>query len=150
MRATRKSVSAALFALLSSAYNFDKKIRHGENIANQDTLTLMLFCDLENEKQPQALGLEQYVRKYICIVCGRASDTTGVEADAAMDKIEDILDALDTTMHPMIGMQQTLRDQNGGVDLVTDCYIDADKMIMPPIEQQEWAIWMSIQVLVGP
>lgn len=149
MISNRKTISNALLTLLGGAYAFDKKIRHAENVFNQDTLTLMLFSDQETWTPQKGAGLSSYEINFICIVTGRASDEAGTEADNAMDKIDDILDGIDRTLHPVAGWTQTLAAQNNNVPLVTDVYVDGTVLIDPPVERTQWAIWMSIKVLVG-
>lgn len=147
MRTSRRQISQALFAQLTSAYNWARAERGTQiwsNVAPIDQPFLGLLCPSETANQQQAWGLTRWERLYYAMIYLRRDQMPLEEGEYFSDRIDDLLDVIDAALQPT-----PPGDANTLSGLVTQCSIDGEILVDAGILDNQAVVMIPIHVVVG-
>lgn len=145
MRAARVQIADALMTLLQGAWKWNytsKNFRSWTNFDPSNQPALFLRMPAESNQRAKGYGLQIYHQMFHVWIYARTDAPTVVDTDPYDSQIFPIIDAIDKTIHPVPGFQQTL----GG--LVNEVWI-TDVLPADGCEDGQIVILMTLVVESG-
>lgn len=144
MNVPREQISVALFNLLKGAYPFAVAQRAGvmwDNVPSQPAM--FLFQVGESGTQASAIGLTKWRLHFWCLIYLRAQPQAVGQDDTIETTMNQILDAIESTLQPIRGEKQTL----GGI--VNNAWIEGQIGVDTGILDQQCALIIPLMVETG-